>query len=156
MSTPRNRVRSEVGKGVEALRFGQANLVDALAGSGTYIHVLGPWEVDVDVMDIEVTVGAAPAGTSNTVDLYKGTVSGAVKVCTQIDPDGFVLQVPTAVSVTAANRRIPAGTPVTVVGVFPGDNAAAPGSISVRVGVDIPVYDQNARAHTYGSYDDGI
>lgn len=153
---PRNRVRSEVGKGVEALRFGQVNLVDALAGNVTYIQTIGPWEVDIDVMDIEVTVGAAPAGSSNTIDLYKGTVSGAVKICTQIDPDGFVLQTPTDVAVTAANSRIPAGTQITVVGVFPGDNAAAPAGIAVRVGVDIPVYDPTARATTYGSYDDGI
>lgn len=152
----RNRIRSEVGKGAEALRFGQVTLSDALAASGTYSAVIGPWEVDMDVMEIKVTVGAAPAGTSNTVDLYKGTVSGAVKICTQIDPDSFVLQTATNVAVTAANSRIPAGTVITVVGVFPGDNSSAPASVSARVGVDIPLYDPTAKVTGYGAYDDGI
>lgn len=152
----RNRVRSEVGKGVEALRFGQVNLVDNLAGSVTYIQTIGPWEVDVDVMDVKVTVGAAPAGTSNTIDLYKGTVAANLKITAQIDPDGFTLQEATNVAIVAAYARIPAGTLITVVGVFPGSNAAAPAGIGVRVGVDIPVYDQNAKVTSYGAYDDGI
>lgn len=152
---PRNRVRSEVGKGVEALRYAQVNLVDNLAGNVTYVAVIGPFETDVDVQEVVVTVGAAPAGTSNLLDVFNGTVAGSVEIVAQVDPDGLTLQVPSSRTVLEAGRRVRAGTPITVQGVFPGDNAAAPANISVRVGYDIPVYDPTAKVTTYGAYDDG-
>lgn len=153
---PRNRVRSEVGKGVEALRSAQVTLTDNLAGSVTYNAVIGPFETDIDVQEVVVTVGAAPAGTANTLDVFKGTVAASVEIVAQMEPDTFTLQVPSSRTVLEAGRRVTAGTPITVSGLFPGDNAAAPASVTVRVGYDIPVYDQNAKVTTYGAYDDGI
>lgn len=152
---PRNRVRSEVGKGVEALRHESVNLFDALAGSGTYVGVIGPFETDIDIESVTVTVGVAPAGTSNVLDVFKGTVAASVEVITQLDVDALTLQVPSSQTVLSAGRRVAAGTPITVQGVFPGDNSAAPASVAVRIGYDIPVYDPTAKTTTYGSYDDG-
>jgi len=161
---PRNRVRSEVAKGVEALRYDRCTLMDNLAGDVTYYATLGPWEVDIDVEEIAVTTAIKPAANAgNALDIYNGTLAASVELMTQMTDGlatyGFTAQtvnVPVKPPVITTARRVPAGTPVTVAFRAAASNAAAPACVTVRIGYDIPVYDGSAKATTYGAYDDGI
>lgn len=161
---PRNRVRSEVGKGVEALRHAEVTLVDALAGSGTYVGIIGPFETDIDVEEIAVITGIKPAANgANTLDVFNGTVAGSTEMMTQLTDalatygwTAQTAQVAVKPPVIATARRVAAGTAISVQLVAAGDNSGAPASVTVRIGYDVPVYDPTAKVHTYGSYDDGI
>lgn len=163
MAASRNRIRTEVAKGVEALRKAEINLMDNLAGSVTYVGIIGPFEHDIDVMEIAVTTGIKPAANgANTLDVFNGTVAGASTLMVQMTDalatygwTAQTIQVPVKPPVTGTGR-VSAGTPITVRFVAAGSNAAAPTNVTVRIGYDVPVYDQNARTTTYGAYDDGL
>lgn len=160
---PRNRVKNELGKGVEALRSGQVTLVDALAGSGTYVGIIGPFETDIDVQEIDITTGIKPAANgANTLDIFNGTVAANAPLMTQLTDalatygwTAQTIQVTVKPPVIVATQRVVAGSPISVRFVAAGNNAAAPASVTVRIGYDIPIYDQNAKTTSYGAYDDG-
>ena len=154
----RTKLRSELGKGVEALRKESVTLTDNLAGSVTYIGIIGPFETDIDVKSITVTLGGKPASGTDTLDVFKGTIAANVPMITQVDNtaiQALTAQVPSSQTILAAGNRVTANTPITVRYVGTGSNAAAPASVTVRVGYDIPTYDPVARVTTYGAYDDG-
>jgi hypothetical protein len=148
----RNRLENEVGKGVESLRTEQVNLVDVTSGSVTYRYVVGPFDVDVDVVDVQVTAGSVPAGTGNTLNIYNGPVANNKTIISAITMESLTLQVPTTATITQANARVPAGTPIVVSGAFPGNNSATPAVVSVTIDYEIPINDPAARVTTYGAY----
>lgn len=161
----RVRVRSEYEKGAEALRHSAVTVMDNLAGSVTYHAVIGPFETDIDVEEIAITVGGVKpaANGSNTLDIFNGTVAGAVTMMTQMTDAlatyGFSAQtvgVPVKPPVIATAKRVTAGTPVVVRFVAAGSNAAAPAAVTVRLGYDIPVFDPRATAMVAGAYDGGL
>ena len=157
MSVTRNRIRLELGKGIEALRHEEVSLYHGTAGSLTYVGIIGPFETDVDVMEVAVTPGVKPATNgSNALDVFNGTVSGAKKIITTLADASFTAQVPVDGVIAVANRRVLAGTPISVQAVFAGNDSAAPASLRVRVGYDISIDGYaNSKMTTYGGYTDG-
>lgn len=155
MTVTRNRIRLELGKGIEALRHEECQILDGL-NAKTQVAIIGPFETDIDVKEVEVTAGIVPASSTNTIDLFNGTVSANKPIITQFDPDTLTAQVPLAATLTPANVRVKAGTPISVRYVSGGDNSSAPASVRVRVGYDIPIDGySNAKVTTYGGYTDG-
>src|ERR1035437_4699452 len=148
-SSPRNRQKFEVGKGIEALRHEEVSITHSISTGQTLVDIIGPFETDIDVMDVIIVVGTVPADdSSNAVDVFNGTVTGAVKIVTTVDPDGLTLQVPSSATVLGASNRVLAGTPITVRVVFGADDSAAPSTVKVRVGYDIPISQAYAIANT--------
>jgi len=148
----RNRLKNEVGKGIESLRMAQVSLVDNIAANVTYRHVIGPFDVDVDVVGVQVTAGQVPAGTGNTLNIFNGPVASNRPIIAQVVMESLTLQVPLAATINQANARVTAGTPIVVVGQFPGNNSANPAVVSVKIDYEIPINDPAARVTTYGAY----
>lgn len=155
-ATPRNRLRLELGKGIEALRHEEVTLSHSVAGALTFTGIIGPFEVDVDVKDVIVTPTVKPATNgSNLLSVYNGTVAGNKKIITDLADASFTSQVPVN-GVITGNSRVTAGTPISVVAVFAGSDAATPAGLRVRVGYDICMDGYNNTKNTvYGGYDDG-
>jgi hypothetical protein len=148
----RNRLENEVGKGIESLRREQVNLVDVTAGSVTYRCIVGPFDVDIDIVDVQVTAGTVPAGIGNTLNIYNGPVAGNKTIISAVTMESLTLQTPLAATINQANARVPAGTPIVITGAFPGNNSANPAVVSIMLSYEIPINDPAAKVTTYGAY----
>lgn len=157
-ATPRNRRRLEVGKGVEALRHEECGFTHSVSGALTMVNIIGPFETDIDVKDVVITAGTVPTdNASNAVDVFNGTVAGANKIITTVDPDGLTIQVPSFATLDPKYTRVLAGTPISVRCVFGGDDSTTPASVYVRIGYDIPLDGYaTSRITVTGGYDGNI
>lgn len=149
---PRARYVDLVGKGIEELKsvpFGP--LKTTVTTQTTAVQVLGPWEVDYDVVEVVVVSETAVSSGANTFDVFKGAISGAAPIITQFDPDTLSTGVPVTKAVTnVANARIPAGTQITVrLVVAVGD---ATEDVSGVVRMERVIGERGAKDTTYGAY----
>lgn len=154
----RNRITTEANKGLEMLRHASTQLA-AKAAAGTSLGVIGPFAIDVDVVSVTVTPADAVAThSSNTVDVFNGTVAANKPIVTQILDANLTgsVQVPFAgVIVPGVNTRVPAGTPITVRLVTGAGNTLLT-PVSVYVSYDIPFTDPTAKVTSFGTYDGSL
>lgn len=158
MAIARNRIRNEMGKGIEALRQTHLTISHTVAGALAPVIPVGPFDVDVDIVSAYITFGKLLTdAVGNAIDIFNGTVAGA-KVAATNDLHAVlpVLQVPTALTVSAANKRLKAGTVLSVRLTAGGDDSATTGAYAaVTINYEIPISDPNAKVTTYSTYDGG-
>lgn len=142
MAGNRNRVRSEVAKGVEALRAVDIHIT----GDSTF--VIGPFETDIDIKSVLVGNSAAVSAGSLTIT-NNGVTNAIVAQTSLVNATAYSNLSKT---INPAYARLKAGN----VGVVVVNGSYATGPGNIRIGYDVPVYDPTAQYTTYGSYDDGI
>lgn len=142
----RNTLRDELGKGMETLRTATTGPLKSATGALTQYGIIGPFAVDVDVKSVHVNSHTPVSAGTNTLDVFNGPEASAAPIITQFDPDTVVADTPLSVAVDAANRRVPAGTPIVVKLVVAAADPTE--DVSVTIGYD-PVIGKT----TYGAYD---
>lgn len=145
----RNRIRDLLGKGAEELPEETVVFSGLVTGGLTQFRTVGPFEVDLDVVEVACTSGAVFPAATATLDVFNGTVAANKPIIAQFDPDTLVAQVPTVKAVTG-NRRVTAGTPVTVRVVT--DTTSPLADVAVKVRLERVLHEPAAKAHTYGAY----
>ena len=147
----RNSYRDLLGKGIEELRDVHVHMPPTATGALTQYAVVGPFEVDYDVEAVIFTSVVPVSSGTNTMDIFNGTVAGAVNVITQFDPDTLTANTPTSKAVLAAGKRLAAGTVLTLRCVSAAADATE--DVHVLIRLERVIHEAAAKSVTYGTYE---
>lgn len=156
MAIATNRIRDELGHGLEALRSEAVTCEHTVAGSQTPVAIIGPFDVDVYIRSIWMTAGLVPADNAgNLINIYNGTVAGAVKLVNAYDYHAAAptAQVPVSLPLVDSARKLTSGTILSIAPVMAGNDSAAGAQLRFRVNYEVAIQDPNAKSTTYGAYD---